>query len=58
MSTLSRHPSTALVSAVVLVAAMAVATAAIAPQDASAAAGAYVDSVTFTKQDPAAAVDT
>ena len=56
MSTLLRHPSTALVSVVVLVAAVAAA-AAIVPQDASAAVGAYVDSVTFTKQDPAAAVD-
>ena len=51
-----RYSSTALVSVVVLVAAVAVA-AAIVPQDASAAVGAYVDSVTFTKQDPAAAVD-
>ena len=50
-----QYPSTVLVSAVVLVAAMAAA-ATIVPQDAS-AAGAYVDSVTFIKQDPAAAVD-
>ena len=55
MSTSLKHPSTVLVSAVVLVVAMAVA-ASIVPQDA-AAAGAYVDSVTFIKQDPAAAID-
>ena len=55
MSTLLRHHSTVLVSTMVLVAAMA-AVATIVPQDAS-AAGAYVDSVTFIKQDPAAAVD-
>ena len=54
MSKLLWHPSAVLASAAVLVAAMAVA-AAIVPQDAS-AAGAYVDSVTFIKQDPAAAV--
>ncbi len=48
-----RHPSLVLISAVALIAAMAVAV----PQDASAETlGAYVDSVTFTKQDPAAAV--
>lgn len=52
-----RHPSPVLISSVVLVAAVAAA-AAIVPQDASAETlGAYVDSVTFTKQDPAAAVD-
>ncbi|MDE0091476.1 MAG: ABC transporter substrate-binding protein [Thaumarchaeota archaeon] len=48
------HPSMTLICAVALVAAVA-ATALIVPQDAS-AAGAYVDSVTFIKQDPAAAV--
>ena len=55
MNKLSQYPSTVLVSAVVLVVAMAAA-ASIAPQDAS-AAGAYVDSVTFIKQDPAAAIN-
>ncbi len=51
-----QHPSAVLVFAVALVVAMAAA-ASIMPQDAAAEAGAYVDSVTFIKQDPAAAID-
>lgn len=50
-----QYTSTILASAAVLVAAMAFA-ASIMPQDAS-AAGAYMDSVTFIKQDPAEAID-